>query len=111
MDTPPSALGLYQYTALQPGDSTFRVLKLLKNQGPEIECQLSEQSLTDTEHIPYEALSYVWGSVELVECIILNRKRFWVTDNLYSALQCLRLHDRDRYLWIDAICINQADKR
>jgi hypothetical protein len=66
--------------------------------------------MSNNEHVSYEALSYVWGSTELVECIILNQKRHWITDNLYSALQCLRLHDRDRYLWIDAICINQVNK-
>jgi ankyrin repeat protein len=82
----------------------------MKYQGPEIECQLFEQSLSNSEHISYEALSYVWGSSELVECIILDRKQFWITDNLYSALQRLQMRDRDRYLWIDAICINQADK-
>ncbi|KAF1974881.1 HET-domain-containing protein [Bimuria novae-zelandiae CBS 107.79] len=93
MGTPIPALETYQYTSLRPGDPTFQLLKLLKYQGLEL-----------------ESLSYVWGSTELVECIILDRKRLWITDNLYSALQCLRLHDRDRYLWIDAICINQTDK-
>ena len=110
MATPIPALEKYQYTSLRPGSSTFRLLKLLKYQSPEIECELFPQSLSKNENVSYEALSYVWGSTELVECIILNRKRHWITDNLYSALQYLRLHDRDRYLWIDAICINQADK-
>ncbi|KAF2788998.1 HET-domain-containing protein [Melanomma pulvis-pyrius CBS 109.77] len=110
MGTPLPALETYQYTSLRPADSTFRLLKLLKYQSPELECELFQQSLSNNEHVPYEALSYVWGSAELVECIILDRKRFWVTDNLYAALNCLRLRDRDRYLWIDAICINQVDK-
>lgn len=100
----------YRYTSLPPKDSTFRLLKLSKYKGLELECELFQQSLSNDEHTPYEALSYVWGSAELVECIILDGKRFWITDNLHSALQCLRLRDRDRYLWIDAICINQADK-
>ncbi|KAF2726407.1 HET-domain-containing protein, partial [Polyplosphaeria fusca] len=88
----------------------FRILKLSRYQGLELECELFQHSLLNDTHTPYEALSYVWGSAERVECITLNRKRFWVTDNLYSALQCLRLRDRDRHLWVDAICINQADK-
>ena len=105
MGTLMPALETYQYTSLRPGDSTFRLLKLLKYRGPELECELFPQSLSNNEHISYEALSYVWGSTELVECIILDRKRHWITDNLYAALQNLRLHDRDRYLWVDAICI------
>jgi hypothetical protein len=32
-----------------------------------------------------------------------------VTKNLYSALRHLRLHDKVRVLWIDALCINQSD--
>jgi hypothetical protein len=103
-------LKTYQYTSLLPRDSTFRLLKLLKYQSRELECELFPQSLLNNEHVSYEALSYVWGSTELVECITLNQKRHWITDNLYSALQCLRLHDRDRYLWIDAICIDQSNK-
>jgi hypothetical protein len=104
------ALEIYQYTSLRSRDSAFRLLKLLKYRGHELECELFPQSLSNNEYVSYEALSYVWGSTELVECIILNQKRHWITDNLYSALQCLRLHDRDRYLWIDAICIDQVNK-
>lgn len=36
---------------------------------------------------------------------------FGVTENLYVALQHLRLLDRSRILWVDAICINQDDQR
>ncbi|KAH7077608.1 ankyrin repeat-containing domain protein [Paraphoma chrysanthemicola] len=111
MSTSLPALETYQYTSLQPVDSTFRILKLSSFQGPELKCELLHHSLLSDRHPLYEALSYVWGSDERVECIVLNRKRFWVTDNLYSALKCLQLRDRDRYLWIDAICINQVDKR
>ena len=100
---------MYQYTALGPEASNFRLLRLLKGSGLELECELSPQSLQNV-HPPYQALSYTWGSSELVECIKLNRKPFWVTDNLHSALQSLRLCDRDRTLWIDAVCINQEDK-
>jgi ankyrin repeat protein len=104
------AFETYQYTSLRSVDSAFRLLKLLKYRVHELECELFPQSLSNNEHVSYEALSYVWGSTELVECIILNQKRHWITDNLHSALQCLRLHDRDRYLWIDAICIDQVNK-
>jgi hypothetical protein len=100
---------MYQYTALGPEGSNFRLLRLLKGSGRELECELSPHSLQNV-HPPYEALSYTWGSNELVECITLDRKPFWITDNLHSVLQCLRLCDRDRILWIDAVCINQEDK-
>lgn len=34
-----------------------------------------------------------------------------VTENLHLALKHLRLKDRERTLWIDALCINQSDTR
>lgn len=65
----------------------------------------------------YEALSWTWG-----EDKPLGRPSLHVTDagqpansaqalavnpNLYKAVQYLRERSRDRYLWIDAVCINQ----
>jgi len=71
----------------------------------------------------YEALSYSWGSTEK-QCEITvvsldapggirgkpgDASSLSVTRDLESALQHLRLGDRTRMLWIDDICINQAD--
>ena len=65
----------------------------------------------------YEALSYSWGTTD-------NQEHIHITDpadpfrtpsslriraNLASALRHLRYPDRKRTLWVDAICINQAD--
>ena len=58
--------------------------------------------------MPYEALSYTWGTNEKPEQIILNGERLMVAKNLYSALQYLRFKNEDRILWIDAICIDQS---
>jgi hypothetical protein len=60
--------------------------------------------------LPYEALSYVWGNAQVKEPIILDGHAFQVTKNLECALRHLRLPDRQRMLWVDAICINQADQ-
>ena len=57
----------------------------------------------------YEALSYVWGSPSVREHIILSEKRLSITENLASALRNLRYESEARVLWVDAICINQAD--
>ena len=57
----------------------------------------------------YEALSYVWGSRDPSTFIQLNGQPFQVTPNLQAALKRLRLVDSRRTLWVDAICINQAD--
>ncbi|KAI0104931.1 HET-domain-containing protein [Hypoxylon sp. NC0597] len=75
---------------------------------------------------PYEALSYVWGSKEDPKPVYVSRSDFaticasrrrhkirhakiMVTQNLAVALRHLRYADRPRTMWVDALCINQAD--
>ncbi|EME78047.1 uncharacterized protein MYCFIDRAFT_168584, partial [Pseudocercospora fijiensis CIRAD86] len=60
----------------------------------------------------YEALSYTWGSDTQPRRAItvqngLEFAHLEIYENLFTILQTLRLSDRDRTLWIDAICINQ----
>lgn len=60
----------------------------------------------------YEALSCAWGesALERPPSILLNgHHELTVTDNLYNALRRLCRRFLPRTLWIDAICINQAD--
>lgn len=61
---------------------------------------------------PYDALSYCWGQpVEESRFVITcDGKQMVVTQNLHEALPFLRFEDRDRALWIDAICINQESE-
>ncbi|KAI8225327.1 Heterokaryon incompatibility protein 6, OR allele [Colletotrichum sp. SAR 10_96] len=58
--------------------------------------------------MPYEALSYAWGSTDQSETITANGQILHVTKNLYSALEHLRQKE-NRILWIDAICIDQTN--
>jgi hypothetical protein len=52
----------------------------------------------------------MWGVAAETKTIHLNQNAsFRVTANLEAALQVLRLPDRARMIWIDAICINQGD--
>lgn len=57
----------------------------------------------------YEALSYTWGDPTITEEITFNGHRKHVTANLQVALRYLRYEDRQRILWVDALCINQDD--
>jgi hypothetical protein len=47
----------------------------------------------------------------MTSAITLNGYHKPVTDNLSAALKRLRSHDADRILWIDAICIDQDNKK
>ncbi|KAF4633098.1 hypothetical protein G7Y89_g5022 [Cudoniella acicularis] len=60
----------------------------------------------------YSALSYTWGQSPTTKLIILNDCKFYVNSNLESALRRLRRHQNsplNRFLWIDAICIDQSN--
>ncbi|KAH6684082.1 heterokaryon incompatibility protein-domain-containing protein [Halenospora varia] len=67
--------------------------------------------LGEDDHIAeYEALSYAWGSPEKTKSITCNGVGFLLTVNPFQALQSLRFsRNATRYLWVDAICINQDD--
>jgi hypothetical protein len=72
----------------------------------EIKCSLRQESL---EHYPeFEALSYAWGEAGTEKDIIADGVTIPVRENLWDALFHLR-EKNDRYLWIDAICIDQAN--
>jgi hypothetical protein len=64
--------------------------------------------------LPYEALSYVWGDAAVQSTILIESvggpsQPYSVTTNLGVALRHLRREDRDRPMWIDALCINQSN--
>ena len=73
----------------------------------EISCGLLNVLLTWRTR--YEALSYTWGDPKITKPVICSGKKIDVTANLHSALHHLRYPDRQRILWVDALCINQED--
>lgn len=86
----------------------IRLLRLVKGQPSDIiRCELFETYLQNFHGVPYEALSYTWGTGKSKTAILLDDQTFWVTENLYQALLALRNTSRDRHLWIYAICIDQ----
>jgi len=63
----------------------------------------------DSDQQSYEALSYTWGGQQATDPIDCDGKILLITNNLQKALLRLRLPDKPRVLWVDAVCINQAD--
>jgi hypothetical protein len=105
----------YQYLPLDAEGSwgDIRLVELLptlnnnSNTNNVISCRLHTVSFHDFP--AYEALSYHWGDPNITLPITLDGKSFQVTKNLAEALQCLTVTDESRFLWVDAICINQTD--
>jgi hypothetical protein len=109
----------YEYKPL--AEDEIRLL-LLQPGEPDamIECALVISNLQDAV---YEALSYAWGTEAPMHQIRIlgfeghrslrnfRRARCYIRPNLYSALRTLRDPKRLVILWVDALCINQADNQ
>lgn len=101
----------YPFPSLPVG--SIRLLRLMPHQDEDapIRCRLFNYPLHDSDkgtHL-YETLSYVWGSSDRPQSILLGDYDFPVTANLLAALKRLRDRFLERVVWVDAICINQKD--
>ena len=100
----------HQYSTPLYQDS-IRLLKLLpaSNDADDnpLSCGLEDCRLSANPS--YEALSYTWGQPIFPEILHTDNGILKITENLTLALRRLRFKERVRYLWIDAVCINQND--
>ncbi|KAK5709981.1 hypothetical protein LTR17_019310 [Elasticomyces elasticus] len=107
------------YTPLQPGQ--IRILRLHPAAAPEasIKGDLLQADLADGSDptlsingdlFAFEAISYAWGSPSaFTDSILCNDLLVHLAPTLGAALRCFRLLDRERYLWVDFLCVNQLD--
>jgi hypothetical protein len=99
------------YHALDTYTDEIRLISLepydLSQADTQVACTLITTKLS--ENPKYEALSYMWGSQSNPAIIIVDGQDLAVGKNLWLALRQLRLVASRRTIWIDAICINQAD--
>ncbi|EWY80672.1 hypothetical protein FOYG_16605 [Fusarium oxysporum NRRL 32931] len=95
----------FQYEPFDLESAGYRLVLLEKGVQSQLRCQLWQAYLNDI--IPYEALSYSWGSQSTPHEIIVDEKTLSITESLYEALWHLRRPDEDRMLWVDALCIDQ----
>ncbi|QIW96681.1 hypothetical protein AMS68_002199 [Peltaster fructicola] len=101
---------LYAASSIVSEIGEIRVLHLLPGLPHEdIRCRLYKTSLYSKNRREYEALSYTWGCGESSSMTLNDRAGFGVTTNLAGALRRLRHQHKPRTLWVDAICVNQAD--
>ena len=98
---------LFSYQELQ-GPCAFRLLDLLPGRRVDpICCTIKHASVASRPE--FYALSYCWGAASDREHIWIDGKLLAIQRNLHEFLIELRLLDRPRTIWADAICINQGD--
>jgi hypothetical protein len=111
----------------------IRILKILHGKkGSALECMLFPSSLPSTKstskssYHEYWALSYWWGDDEPTNPVTMyddtgvreglqtmtpfnSSGTFYIRSNLAAALKQFRKETEDANIWVDALCINQAD--
>lgn len=99
----------FEYCPVDPSRDQTRLLELFPGRyADEVRGRLFSVPCHDPPE--YEALSYCWGSSKATEEIVLNyTEGFLVTSNLLDALRRLRFSGTSRVLWVDLICIDQAN--
>jgi hypothetical protein len=96
-------MAVYQYQPLKSHE--IRLLKLTSSNPPRY--TLRHVDFSPEKKPKYVALSYTWGNVEPSLPLELDSGQVLITPNLEHALKCLAKDHPSRYLWTDAICINQ----
>lgn len=113
----PTPVQRYKHKPLET-PQTIRVIVLqpAEDYNVPLECSIIHQdrhqillNIDDEKH--FEAVSYTWGNKDFPHRISCdNRSAFLnITHNVDSLLRHFRAKSSPRYLWIDAICLNQAD--
>jgi hypothetical protein len=89
----------------------IRFLKLHPASDPvaPVSCSLETVSLLSNPKPAYETVSYVWGAAAKREQLTVNGLRINAPASAVRVLRQFRHESTIRVVWIDAICINQAN--
>lgn len=91
-----------------PDNHSIRVLIVEpESAGSDLQTRLEVVDLD--KEMGYEAMSYTWGDPKDQVPLRVRGQTVMIPKNLENALKRLRDPDRRRYIWADAVCINQAD--
>lgn len=97
------------YTPLDIHNEEIRILTIESDARSElVNCSLRPVPLSQAN--PFYALSYVWGTKDNMQWIMLDGQRTSTRKNLRDFLHCLSTTlDGTLRVWVDYLCINQDD--
>ncbi|KAI8629772.1 HET-domain-containing protein [Xylariaceae sp. FL1651] len=98
------------YRALNAERKGIRLLRLLPGaEGEPVEVLFQYASLLEPPF--YETISYCWGDATVRDEIRIGDDGVIidVPASSAAALRCMRRTEKPRIVWMDALCINQAD--
>ena len=99
---------LYKHARLNSEKREIRLIELKRRlPATDISCTLTQFPLNEAP--PYEAISYTWGSGIKDHLIFFNHKWLPTTRNVHKLLHDRCSYARTRWIWIDAVCIDQDD--
>ncbi|EXK81565.1 hypothetical protein FOQG_13983 [Fusarium oxysporum f. sp. raphani 54005] len=107
-----------KYSQLEDPDHWIRLIKLEPapsepTSDPDrpdlLVCNIEEYVRGDSQ--PYTALSYVWESPNSPKRLVsIDGTTIDISSTVENALRRLRFRKKPRWLWVDQLCINQADE-
>ncbi|KEY72262.1 hypothetical protein S7711_00261 [Stachybotrys chartarum IBT 7711] len=109
----------YCYEPLSAGDCVrIIILHPARLFSDPLECDLLQESRAELLSDPvkadtlYTAISYTWGQPLFSRQLYCNEGSsvIGITENVDTILRHLRKRTRSQHLWLDAICLNQADE-
>jgi hypothetical protein len=101
---------MYEYKPLDRERKQIRLLTVQPGSGDDmLSCTLATAYLDTSTSPRYETISYVCGDQKIKAPINLHGSEVEVPATSEAALRRMRRKDRPRTLWIDSICINEAD--
>ena len=102
---------LYSVVPLASPEKQIRLLRIQPgNPEDAMVCSLEAHDL-DENGLEYIAISYTWGDAIPTVLVKINGLDIAIQLNCWHALWQMRLHSRTGHIWIDSICIAQANDR
>ncbi|RMD43004.1 hypothetical protein DV735_g2087, partial [Chaetothyriales sp. CBS 134920] len=98
----------FQHERLRLSDQSIRLVQIQGSTSANDILSLRITQFSKTKRPPYTAVSYTWGTSSQLESVRINGRLFKIHQNLWHLLRHLRQRGESRFLWIDALCIDQS---